>query len=107
MTNLQLLLSIGIPSFLVVLSWISNNARFTALEAQIAASENRLDARISAVESRLDAQITAVESRLNARISTVERSLDEAILSQHSDSLEILRNMASLHERVALVEARQ
>jgi len=26
-TNLQLLLTIGIPSFLVVLSWLSNNAR--------------------------------------------------------------------------------
>jgi hypothetical protein len=87
-TNLQLLLSIGIPSFLVVLSWISNNARFTALEARITS----LESRILGLENRM----TALESHLN-----------EAIMSQHRDSLEIMRNMASLHERVALVEARQ
>ncbi len=67
MTNLQLLLSIGIPSVLVVLSWVSNNARLAAHD----------------------------------------KRFDEIISSQHRDALEIMRSMTALHERVAVVEAKQ
>jgi hypothetical protein len=67
MSNLQLLLTIGIPSILVILSWVSNNARF----------------------------------------AVHDKRFDDVISSQHRDALEIMSNMTALHERVAVVEARQ
>ncbi len=81
MTNLQLLLTIGIPSLLVVLSWLSNHSRFAALE-------KRMDA--------IDRKVEAMEFRFQ-----------DVISAQHRDSLEILRNMTALHERVAVVETKQ
>ncbi len=35
MSNLQLLLTIGIPSVLVVLAWMSNNTRLSTLDADM------------------------------------------------------------------------
>ena len=81
MTNTQLLLSIGIPSLLVVLSWLSNDKRFSNLEARM----DRLDARMDRLEARMD----RLEARMDARF--------DALTSQ----------IISLHERVAVVEARQ
>jgi hypothetical protein len=74
MTNLQLLLTIGIPSILVVLSWISNNTR-------LALHDKRFD--------------------------DIKKRFSEVISAQHRDALEIMRNMTALHERVAVVEAKQ
>ncbi len=85
MTNLQLLLSIGIPSFLVVLSWLSNNSRLDAH-----------DKRFDEMEWRLD----EMERRF-------EVWFQDVIMAQHRDALEIMRNMTALHERVAVVEIKQ
>jgi hypothetical protein len=81
MTDVQLLLSIGIPSLLVVLSWISNGARHSATNARIDALERKFDS----LNGRFDGVISAV----------------------HSDSLEIMRAITALHERVAVVETKQ
>jgi len=85
MTNLQLLLTIGIPSLLVVLSWMSNNSRF-------AANEKRVD---------------ALEQKMDRKFDEVERRFQDVISAQHRDALEILRSMTALHERVAVVETKQ
>jgi hypothetical protein len=87
MTNLQLLLTIGIPSLLVVLSWMSNSAR-------MAAHDKRFD----------DMERKFVE--VDRRFGEMDRKIDALIIAQHRDTLEILRNMTSLHERVAVVEAK-
>ncbi len=81
MTNLQLLLTIGIPSILVVLSWISNNARLNALERRLDATDRKFEA--------------------------IDRRFDDLMIAQHNDALEILRSMTNLHERVAVVESKQ
>jgi hypothetical protein len=81
MTDLQLLLAIGIPSLLVVLSWISNNSRHDATNARIDRMEGRFD---------------GLESRLNELLEAV-----------HGDSLELMRAITALHERVAVVETKQ
>ena len=85
MTNLKLLLTIGIPSLLVVLSWMSNNSRF-------AANEKRLD---------------AIEQKMDRKFDEIERHFQDVIMAQHRDALEIMRNMTALHERVAVVETKQ
>jgi hypothetical protein len=85
MSNVQLLLSIGIPSLLIVLSWINNNSRFERIE-------RRLDDH--------DRRFEKMDERFNERF-------DQVIASTHKDSLEILRAMFSIHERMAVVETKQ
>ena len=85
MTDIQLLLSIGIPSILVVLSWLSNNSRLSRLENRLDSTESRFDRRFDEIEKRLNDIITAV----------------------HNDTLEIMRSMTALHERVAVIEVKQ
>jgi ribosome-associated translation inhibitor RaiA len=50
MTNTQLLLSIGIPSILIVLTWLSNNHRFNAIDARF----DRMERLLEGHEARLD-----------------------------------------------------
>ena len=89
MTNMQLLLSIGIPSLLVILSWISNNTRLANLEQRLDAGTNRLDGRINALSDRLDRQIDSLQARMDQRFDYL---VDATV---------------KLHERVATVEAKQ
>jgi hypothetical protein len=59
MTNIQLFLSIGVPTIAVLIGFLLNNARLNSIETN-------LGARISGVESTLGARIGGVESRLAA-----------------------------------------
>ncbi len=85
MTSTQLLLTIGIPSILIVLAWLSNNTRLSALENRFSGLENRLDGRMSSLAARQESMAD----------------------TQHRDAVELLRAITALHERVAKVEARQ
>ncbi len=81
MTELQLPLSIGIPSVLVILAWFSNNSRLSTL-----------DKRVDGVDSHIDRLSTRVDVQADAH---------------HRDMLQILQAITSLHERVAVVESKQ
>lgn len=70
MTNLQLVLTIGIPSLLVLVGIFLNNARFNASDGRFSAIEARLD-RMQADLSqfyrdlgRHDAEIGNIKDRL-------------------------------------------
>ena len=57
MTNMQLLLSIGIPSLLIVLSWLTNNTRFDRIERRLDGHDimrqlTALHERIAVVEEK-------------------------------------------------------
>jgi hypothetical protein len=82
MNNNQLYLSIGIPSILIVLAWISNRSDVTALRGEM-------------IQLRKD--IAADMTQLRKDIHNDMTQLRDAI---H-------RDMISLHERVAIVETRQ
>ena len=58
MTNLQLLLTIGIPSLLVILSWISGSKRMERIEAT-------MDANFGKVDSKMDRNFARVDDRLD------------------------------------------
>jgi hypothetical protein len=64
MTNLQLLLSIGIPSILVMLAWLSNNARLSA-------HDKRFDDVISA-QHKDALEIMRNITALHERVAVVE-----------------------------------
>ncbi len=76
MNNLQLALSIGIPSLLVVLSWINNNTRLSRLES---ASDMN-----------------------NRRMDDLQRSMHSDMLSFQAA---VLGELANMRERLASVEA--
>jgi hypothetical protein len=77
-TNLQLLLSIGIPSLLIVLSWLQQGSRIGRLE--------------SALNRHADSVVRRFESIRSEMVAL-------------RDSIH--RDMVALHERVAVVEAKQ
>jgi len=59
MTNVQLFLSIGVPTMAVLIGFLLNNARLNSIEMN-------LGTRIASVESNVTARITGVETRLTA-----------------------------------------
>lgn len=65
MTNLQLLLTIGIPSILVVLAWLSNNSRLTAHDKRfddVIASQHRDALEIMRNMTALHERVAVVEA---------------------------------------------
>jgi hypothetical protein len=82
MNNNQLYLSIGIPSILIILAWISNRSDVTALRAEM-------------IQLRKD---------MHAEMTQLRKDL-ASDMAQLRDSIH--RNMILLHERVAVVETRQ
>ena len=92
MTNTQLLLSIGIPSFMVLFALLLSNARADRLEKSV-------EKRIYLVDIKL--------VKLDDKIEKLDNKIEGLRNSTRRDALEIMRNMTVLHERVAVVEARQ
>lgn len=78
MTDLQLVLTISIPSLLVILSWIQNNSRLGRLEAGEDANNKRIDDLLRIHHSdmlTLVGEVNALRdeiSRLCERISLLE-----------------------------------
>lgn len=92
MSNIQLLLSIGIPSFMVLFALLVSNSRADRLEKSLEKRLNVIDTKIV----KLADKITKLDDKIEILKDFTRR-----------DALEIIRNMTSLHERVAVVEASQ
>ena len=74
MTNLQLLLSIGIPSLLIVLSWITNNSRLDRIEKRLDAQDSRFN-ELQASNHRDALEILRSMTALHERVAVVETKL--------------------------------
>ena len=61
MTNLQLLLTIGIPSILVILSWVSSNQRMSRLEASFDALRVEMRAEMNALRKDVNDKLTEIQ----------------------------------------------
>ncbi len=85
MTDLQLILTISIPSLLVILSWIQNNTRLSRLEAALDINNRRVD-----------------ES--NRRIDDLQRMQHADMVNLLSEMGRLREEMSKLRERVALLE---
>jgi len=72
MTNLQLLLSIGIPSFLVILSWVSNNSRLAAHDRRFDDLDKRFDGIISSQHRDAFEILRNMMTALHERVAVVE-----------------------------------
>lgn len=61
MTNLQLLLTIGIPSLLVILSWVNSNQRMSRLEASFDALRVEMRAEMNALRKEVNDKLTEIQ----------------------------------------------
>jgi hypothetical protein len=85
MNDTQLYLAIGIPSFLVVLAWITSMVQTTRLAD--------LNAKLS--------------EKLDRSIEQLGAKMDRLAEQQHKDALALMGYMVPLHGRLAAVEAKQ
>jgi hypothetical protein len=77
-SNTQFLLSFGIPSLLVILSWIHNNTRLSRLEAGQDSANKRLDDMIRGFHSdMMSFQASLLESvfQMKERVTAVETKI--------------------------------
>jgi hypothetical protein len=88
MTNIQLFLSIGIPTMAVLIGFLLNNARLSSIEtslgSRIGSVESNIGARITGVEANHAATIASLESNLGARIGSLESNLISRITGVES-----------------------
>ena len=96
MTNIQLFLSIGIPTLAVLIGFLLNNARLSSIETS-------LGARIGSVESNLGARISGVESTLGARIGGVESRL----AAIEGDLRQFYRNLGAHEAEIGNLKAQR
>jgi hypothetical protein len=75
MNNTQLYLSIGVPTFAVILAWLSNRADI-----------NRLNDKVDRMAETLRTEMTAIRN------------------DHHKDNLALMGYMVPLHERMAKLE---
>ena len=71
MTNLQLLLSIGIPSLLIVFSWVNGNLRADRLDKRMDKFDERLD-QLRDAGHRDALEIMRSMTALHERVAVVE-----------------------------------
>jgi len=84
-TETQLYLAIGVPSFVALVGilvnvayFISLNSRMTSMEGRMSSMENRLDGRITNLEVRFGNQLDVLISKvveMDNRLSRVEERL--------------------------------
>jgi hypothetical protein len=94
MTNLQLLLSIGIPCLLILLSIFQNNIRFTALEKRMEGMDKRADG--------IDGRFTKLENELRDFRAEHHRDL----MGLHADLKEFYGMTTKLEGRVDEISKR-
>ncbi len=94
MTNLQLLLSIGIPSLLIALSIFQNNIRFSALEKRMDSMDKRADST--------DGRFNRLENELRDFRSEHHRDL----MALHADLKEFYGMTTKLEGRIDEISKR-
>jgi len=77
MTQVQMLLTIFIPTLMVLVGILLNRNEYSKLENRLSLMENRLDGRIGGAESRLDGRMNGLESRFHADMLMVIGKLTE------------------------------
>ncbi len=100
MTTLQLWLAIGIPSVLIVLSWMQTNSRASRQEAIS-------DQRHAELHALIISQVADLRAEVRSSVAELRASIAEQARETSSLKDIIYREMVALHERVTVIEARQ
>ncbi len=89
MTQTQMLLTIFIPTFTILIGILLNKHDVGKLEARLSGDIGNLDKRLTGIEGRLDARITSLENRV------------------HTDMLMVIGKLTELEVRVARMEGQR
>ena len=73
----QTLLTIFIPTLMVLVGILLNRNDTNRLDARISQMESRIDSRMNAIDNKMDGRITALESRFHSDMSLVIGKLTE------------------------------
>jgi hypothetical protein len=71
MTNLQLFLAIGIPSILVILSWLSNRQDFRDVSTKVDRHYETLNGKIDRLGETLNGKIDRQTESFNNQVTTL------------------------------------
>jgi hypothetical protein len=67
LTNIQLFLTIGIPTLAVLVGILVNTSALASLTGTINSRFGSLEARMTALETRLDARISSLEAKFETK----------------------------------------
>lgn len=114
MNNTQLYLSIGIPSFLVILAWLSNRADIQKMGDRLDKGQDQMRQEMIALRREMQADITKGLDNVRGEMVAMRREMQSDI-SKGLDGVrgemvafrrEMHSDMVPLHERIAVVETR-
>ena len=94
MNNIQLYLSIGIPTLTVILAWLSNRSDI-----------NRLNDKMDRMGESLNTKMDNQGSSLRAEMSSLRSEMISLRNDHHKDNLTLMSYMVPLHERMAKLES--
>ena len=95
MNNIQLYLTIGIPTFTVILAWLAGHAELNR-------SVDRIDRSMDALRSEMSsmrAELVSLRNDHHAEFVAIRNEF-------HKDNMTLLGYMVPLHERMAKLENR-
>ena len=99
MNNMQLYLTIGIPTLTVILAWVSSRADINRLN-------DKLDRMGETLHTKIDNQGTSIRSELVGQGSSLRSEILAMRTDHHRDHLALMELMIPLHERMARLENR-
>jgi gas vesicle protein len=104
MTNLQLMLSIGIPSLLVLLNIALNRSDVLALRSEMIQLRKDLTSDMAQLRKDINSDMAQLRKDINSDMAQLRKDLTND-MTQLRDSIH--RDMVLPHERVAVVESKQ
>jgi hypothetical protein len=75
--NLQVILSVSVPTMAVLVGILINNSRLSDLRSHIDVRFEDVDKRFVALEKLFDEKLLRVEQVLDARLTSIEKDLEE------------------------------
>jgi CRISPR/Cas system CMR subunit Cmr4 (Cas7 group RAMP superfamily) len=107
MNDTQLYPAIGIPSFLVVLAWITSMIQTSRIADQNVKLSEKLDRSIEQLSAKVDRSAEQLSAKVDRSAEQLVSKVDRLAEQQHKDALNLMGYMVPLHERLAGVEAKQ
>jgi hypothetical protein len=77
MENVQVILSVSVPTIAVLVGILINNSRLGDLRAHMDVRFSEVDRRFGSLEKLFDEKLLRVEQVLDARLTRIERDLEE------------------------------
>jgi hypothetical protein len=105
MNNIQLYLTIGIPTITVVLAWLSSRSDNNRTNDKIDRQGESLHTKMDRLGENLNAKMDSQGTSLRAEMSSLRAEMVALRNDHHKDNLALMAHMIPLHERMAKLES--